>query len=861
MTSLNGPLPFDQESAKTFLNLLGKLPHETRLRGFLPSGHPLKSQDSGRKGPFSSEAVTSWQQEGRGVYAVINNGGDTDANITSCNALFCEWDDRDVSWQIAAWRELNLPEPSFVVLTGGKSAHLYWRFTAPIAAETWRDLQTRLLEYADADRTLKNPSRVMRLPGAWHIGPDGSANSQTVILGNPSGRSYTIQDFEAILPSPEVAAEQATARAYRVPLDFPSHSLSQIQDALSCIPAAVPNRKQYPFYRNLMWGLIRACEEAGGTVDDAIAFMSTHSPRFAEVRQVARSSFSHVNASTFWYWAQHHSYKSPKLSDAFDAFHPAQRKADAQEASEALQLSYTDLIAALADAYENADENAEVELISEIKTRFKRTDGQIVSRVFRELTPQAKAADPTTVDLDLITSLEYTADGWIIANKPQLLYASYGGGKTTLIVEKAIAVCEGRSLIERRTISHQPGAALIIATDSGLQALKTTIQQLQYDDHPALNTQNPRLFLWGQCTEQGMNAWVADVPSILKLRRFIEKHGVKYVAIDSVKTVCAGGGFAYTDNDAVNNFIALIDRTICEPLNCCIEFISHTGTEKGSHSGAKAWAEAPSMVCRLTPAYDESSQDGGQSAERKQIGVKAEFLKDRASTGGQRVVSYAFREAQGLLEPLPDVEVVGSCRDAIRGALQANRAAGRDGMRVSDLQSEICSKHGRSAKTVANTLTAMCAGANPEVVRPKGKRGVYALVTPKPVSPVSSETQPSSSLSNNLSYKDLFFDKNGINSLKSTDMTGVSGNEIYPDDDPVGISSSESLATTDPENSEVFPDLSRSSPESSPEFLPPPEGKDLRAHARTHPRALYVDDSDSDSSHGTTYVDLDDLPF
>jgi len=643
MTSINGPLPFDQAAAKTFLSLLGKPPHETRLRGFLPSGHPLKSSDTGRKSSYSIAAITNWQQEGRGVYTVINNGGDTDAQITSCNALFCEWDDRDVSWQITAWRELNLPEPSFIVLTGGKSAHLYWRFTAPISVDSWRDLQTRLLEYADADRTLKNPSRVMRLPGAWHLGPDGKANSQTVILGQPSGRSYTVEAFEQILPSPQVVTEQAQARAYRLPLDFPSHSLSQIQDALQHIPQAIPNQKQYPFYRNLMWGLIRACEEAGGTADDAIAFMSAHSPRFAEVRQVARSAFSHVNASTFWYWAQHHGYKSSKTTEPFDAYSSAQRKADAQEAAEAAEPSYTDLIGLLVEAYRVSDLNAEVELTAQIKTRFKRSDGQIISAVMRALTPQSTSTETATVDLDQIHSLEYAADGWIIANKPQLLYASYGGGKTTLIVEKAIAICEGRSLIERRTITHQPAAALIIATDSGLQALKTTIQQLQYDDHPALDTASPRLFLWGQCTEQGMNAWVADVPGILKLRRFVEQHGIRYVAVDSVKTVCAGGGFSYLDNDAVNNFISLIDRTICEPLNCCVEFVSHTGTEKGSHSGAKAWAEAPSMVCRLTPAYDETSADGGQNVERKRIGVKAEFLKDRASMDGARRHLFAQR--------------------------------------------------------------------------------------------------------------------------------------------------------------------------------------------------------------------------
>ena len=854
MTSINGPLPFDQAAAKTFLSLLGKPPHETRLRGFLPSGHTLKSTDTGRKSTFSSAAVTSWQQEGRGVYTVINNGGDTDAQITSCNALFCEWDDRDVSWQITAWRELNLPEPSFIVLTGGKSAHLYWRFTAPIPVDTWRDLQTRLLEYADADRTLKNPSRVMRLPGAWHLGPDGKANSQTVILGQPSGRSYTVEAFDQILPSPQVVTEQAQARAYRLPLDFPSHSLSQIQDALQHIPQAIPNQKQYPFYRNLMWGLIRACEEAGGTADDAIAFMSAHSPRFAEVRQVARSAFSHVNASTFWYWAQHHGYKSSKATEPFDAYSSAQRKADAQEAAEAAELSYTDLIDLLVEAYRVSDLNAEVELTAQIKTRFKRSDGQIISAVMRALTPQSTSSDTATVDLDLVHSLEYAADGWIIANKPQLLYASYGGGKTTLIVEKAIAICEGRSLIERRTITHQPGAALIIATDSGLQALKTTIQQLQYDDHPALDSANPRLFLWGQCTEQGMNAWVADVPGILKLRRFVEQHGIKYVAVDSVKTVCAGGGFSYLDNDAVNNFIALIDRTICEPLNCCVEFVSHTGTEKGSHSGAKAWAEAPSMVCRLTPAYDETSADGGQNVERNRIGVKAEFLKDRASMDGQRVITYLLREAQGLLEPLSDVELVGSCREAITAALRAAREAGRDGMRLGDLQTQIAGKHGRSAKTVANTLSAMCAGASPAVVRPKGMRGIYALADPTAVLEQDSRV----SADNSLSIGGDSFLSFGIKDPRSTATTEKNDSEETPDLSRLKNHSPKSQFTTESTNSQTPPDSSRRLLPNSHELLPPPEGMDLRACAPAPARALYVDHS---ASHPLDYDPAAEFPF
>ena len=52
------------------------------------------------------------QAEGRGVYIVVNDGGDTDSEITSCRAFFCEWDDRPKEEQINAWKELGLPEPT-----------------------------------------------------------------------------------------------------------------------------------------------------------------------------------------------------------------------------------------------------------------------------------------------------------------------------------------------------------------------------------------------------------------------------------------------------------------------------------------------------------------------------------------------------------------------------------------------------------------------------------------------------------------------------------------------------------------------------------------------------------------------------
>jgi hypothetical protein len=80
-----------------------------------------------------------------------------------------------IPWEL--WRfpkgsrceSLELPEPTFRVDTGGKSVHSYWVFTQPIPIADWGELQGDLLEYVDGDRSIKNPSRVMRLAGCWHI--------------------------------------------------------------------------------------------------------------------------------------------------------------------------------------------------------------------------------------------------------------------------------------------------------------------------------------------------------------------------------------------------------------------------------------------------------------------------------------------------------------------------------------------------------------------------------------------------------------------------------------------------------------------------------------------------------------------
>jgi putative DNA primase/helicase len=294
----------DFDAARQFLAALGKPKGSIRLRGFYAKGDPRKDDDKGAKGDPTKALVESWVADRRGVYVVVNNGGDKDADITECIALFLEWDDKPKDWQLTAWQDLGLPEPTIQVDTGGKSIHSYWVLAEPIATDSWRQLQTRLLDYADADRTLKNPSRVMRLPGTPH--PQTGQLAQVIHLGDTR---VTAAAFDSLLPQPEQVKKQAAARKF---IDYETQGLDEIHRALQAIPPRVPGSNTYPIYRNILWGLIKAVEEAGGSADTAISMMSGHSPQWRGLEQVAHSGGGDITAGTFWYWAKEHGYQAPR---------------------------------------------------------------------------------------------------------------------------------------------------------------------------------------------------------------------------------------------------------------------------------------------------------------------------------------------------------------------------------------------------------------------------------------------------------------------------------------------------------------------------------------------------------------------
>ena len=191
-------LIIDRKQARTQLELLGYKPGDNvYMRFFVPDGDPRHGTSAAARkaNKLNWEEVERYQSDGYGVYFVVNGGGHKDEDVKIGRTLFCEWDDRPIEDQLFAWQSLNLPEPSMQVSTR-KSVHNYWR--ADLTKDQWIELQEDLLVYTQSDQKLKNPSRVLRLAGCWHIKPGCEPVRCDII--HRSDKVYTYEELRAIIP-------------------------------------------------------------------------------------------------------------------------------------------------------------------------------------------------------------------------------------------------------------------------------------------------------------------------------------------------------------------------------------------------------------------------------------------------------------------------------------------------------------------------------------------------------------------------------------------------------------------------------------------------------------------------------------
>ena len=447
-----------------------------------------------------------------------------------------------------------------------------------------------------------------------------------------------------------------------------------------------------------------------------------------------------------------------KLAEGIES--PPQVESDDHKVPADLEdLGYTKLLDEVIKAIKASDVDREMVARSEVKTRFRVSDDRINTDLFLRLgeSKVKKVKQPHgCVDMSKVKALSYLMDGWIQQGDVSLTYGSYGTGKTTLGLLKAYGLATGVNILDRSQ-PCTPMKSLIIATDSGLAPLYKSMDDLGLDpeNDPIFiaGHSDQMIHVWGHDASQGHGAWICDIRGVIKLEQYIKQHDIKYVLIDSAKSVSSAAGWSYTSNEAVKALLKFLLEAIARPLGCCIEFLSHDGTAKGSHSGAKAWAEDPSMVCLLEVFKDEES-------DAKEVQIT--FRKDRAAPPGQGIRQFRYYLEDCELKVKDSVEVVGNCGDAVLEVLWEAHQRGVDSLRTGELIDEVFVRFKKTRKTVENSFPSLMVKGSARMIRPR--RGRYAL------SPSEIQAR-SSSL-----YRGLYVTGGGLS--KSIDMT----EEIQPPD-------------------------------------------------------------------------------
>lgn len=193
------------------------------LRAFKPKGQPdspdnrpLKFVTSRAELAGDRKLQGSLQEANktRGIYFVVNSGGDCDDDITRFNGWFAEDDTRSIAEQHARLDSAPI-QPAIRVETR-KSVHAYWLIKGQCSEVEWRDVQARLIGYFGGDANIKNPSRVMRLPGLDHLHLNGNGVERkkvTVHTFEPE-RRYTVAQMCDAFPmlNPAIASHKNHAR-------------------------------------------------------------------------------------------------------------------------------------------------------------------------------------------------------------------------------------------------------------------------------------------------------------------------------------------------------------------------------------------------------------------------------------------------------------------------------------------------------------------------------------------------------------------------------------------------------------------------------------------------------------------------
>lgn len=675
--------PIDAAQADRFLELLGKPSAAARLRSFPHRDNPRKAAIGPRKGAYDLPTASRWQQEGRGVYLVINDGGDTDDAITACRAFFLEWDDKPVPWQLNAWHHFGLGEPTISITTGGKSAHLYWVISEPITPAQWIPIQAALIEATGADTTNRNPSRVMRLPGASYIDDSGQAVGQTVIYSATGTRYSLAQVAEWVEPDEWADPPQAPPQASRPRIELPDpqgtgelppRPPETLREALERIP---PFRHGAGQYDQLMKLAMRLHVDLGA--DDAQQLLSeTCCQDIRDLSAYFQGTPTKISPGSTWpflrdAWGIDISRQdlrgkrppppprgAPGGAEGEPAAGAAQQPAEPEEVPRDVQIQA--LLDQLLDLHLDptdpwAKQQATRAELWNLGVRGDAIDDRMMYALAERWglplkTGHTGARRGRSLADPLDSPAEDLLPGFLLWRRDHVLFGPGGSGKTLAAAAMAVSIIKRRPFLDQGIPPERSGRVLWIGTDGGEGARAMVAEYLEdlgvADDVDVIDG----ITIWTAEGADKLPAWCCTPRGLLELREELDAGDYALVVIDSLKAVLelAGINFGIGPVGTLMRFLqALVGR------HCSLLWLHHPAGGKAAGKGLQAAAgnqninQIPSGVHQINRVITERGPVNEWSVHKLRGSTSREFA--------YRLTEDGFEVTQG--------EITGNARSAI----------------------------------------------------------------------------------------------------------------------------------------------------------------------------------------------------
>lgn len=217
-----------------------------------------------------SKLVDANASHGRGIFAMVNETdgvGRELTNVTAARAHMIDLDDpvtaNALRMRASAWSL----KPTFEVWSSPGKFHVYWRSERYIPGDHYGDIQRRLVAMFGGDHKVVDSTRVMRVPGFYHLKNPTTPHMVTFQAGPGAGDP----------PLPWSAFQQALASTppieggggMRSGLGDPKLAAPSLADACNALDAIDPNDLQ----RDEWIKITAAFKQSVSThTDDATAF-------------------------------------------------------------------------------------------------------------------------------------------------------------------------------------------------------------------------------------------------------------------------------------------------------------------------------------------------------------------------------------------------------------------------------------------------------------------------------------------------------------------------------------------------------------------------------------------------------------